>query len=111
VTPPARYKDLCLDARDRVVVGRFWAAALGLELTDRGDGVALLTGPTPRHTVWVDEVPEPKTVKNRVHVDLYADEVAQLLARGATLLRPPGEGHDWHVLADPEGNEFCVFRP
>jgi predicted enzyme related to lactoylglutathione lyase len=63
-------------------------------------------------------VPEPKTVKNRVHLDLMPDdrtrdeEVERLLGIGATLVadhrRPDGAG--WVVLADPEGNEFCIER-
>jgi hypothetical protein len=54
-------------------------------------------------------VPEPKTVKNRIHWDVDADAVQPLLDHGASLLRPPGGDIGWHVLADPEGNEFCVF--
>ena len=104
--PPAVYKDLCLDARDRLVLGRFWAAALGLELVDRGDGVAFLRGPTPRHTVWIAEVPEPRTVKNRMHLDVHARSVDELLDLGATVVEPFAP---WTVLADPEGGEFCAF--
>ena len=54
-------------------------------------------------------VPEPKTVKNRVHWDVDAAAVDPLLTAGATILRAPDDDIDWHVLADPEGNEFCVF--
>ena len=59
----------------------------------------------PFESIVFDPVPEPKTVKNRIHWDLYGD-VGELLAHGATHLwdRP-----NWTVLADPEGNEFCVF--
>ena len=48
-----------------------------------------------------------------MHVDVLSDDVAGLVARGATVLRPKGDdGLAWHVLADPDGNEFCVFdRP
>ena len=56
-------------------------------------------------------VPEPKTVKNRIHWDVETDDVQALLDRGATLLRGPDDDIDWHVLADPEGNEFCAMRP
>ena len=54
-------------------------------------------------------VPEPKTVKNRIHWDVWGD-TSELLAAGATLLRARDD-HEigWDVLADPEGNEFCVF--
>jgi catechol 2,3-dioxygenase-like lactoylglutathione lyase family enzyme len=103
---PATYKDLCLDAGDRLVLGRFWAAVLGLELVDRADGVAFLRGPTPAHTVWLAEVPEPKTVKNRMHLDVHATSVDDLLALGATVVE---EFPRWTVMADPEGGEFCAF--
>jgi hypothetical protein len=56
--------------------------------------------------------PEAKAVKNRVHLDIYGD-VDELVARGASVLYRTGElpGTTWAILADPEGNEFCVFRP
>jgi hypothetical protein len=54
-------------------------------------------------------VPEPKTVKNRWHCDVVSDDLDGLLDRGATLLRAPDNDVDWHVLADPEGDELCVF--
>jgi len=57
------------------------------------------------------DVPEPKTVKNRIHWDVETEDLQALLDRGATLLRGPDDVIDWHVLADPEGNEFCAFRP
>jgi len=62
----------------------------------------------------MDFVPvhEPKTAKNRVHWDVTVpdvESVAALVTAGATLLREPGGDIGWHVLADPEGNEFCAF--
>ncbi len=104
---PAAYKDLCLDAVDPLHLGRFWAAVLGLKLADAGEGDAVLRGPSPRHTVWINAVPEPKTVKNRMHLDVLGD-VAEIVARGATVL---DEQPRWTVMADVEGNEFCVFPP
>ena len=101
---PAAYKDLCLDAHDRMVLGRFWAAALGLELVDRGDEVAFLRGPTDRHTVGITEVPEPKTVKHRMHLDVYARSVGELVDLGASVVE---EFPRWTVMADPEGGEFA----
>lgn len=101
------FEDLCLDAADPLVVGRFWAAALGQELRRLDDGAALVTG--PRFVdLRIDRVPEPKTVKNRVHPDLYAPDVAPLLDLGATVLMDNGPD-EWKVLADPEGNELCAF--
>ena len=54
-------------------------------------------------------VPEPKTVKNRIHSDVTVPGVAPLAGAGATVLREPGGDIRWHVLADLEGNEFCAF--
>mgnify|MGYP001174267249 CR=1 FL=1 len=54
-------------------------------------------------------VPEPKAVKNRIHWDVTVTDVQPLIDAGATLLRPRDEEIRWHVLADPEGNEFCAF--
>jgi hypothetical protein len=55
-------------------------------------------------------VPEPKTVKNRVHIDVATGDLDALVAHGATVLRNKGdEGLGWTVLADPQGNEFCAF--
>ena len=56
---------------------------------------------------WFNRVPEPKTVKNRVHLDVYGD-VDELASQGRDRGRAPGE---WTVMTDPEGNEFCVFPP
>jgi hypothetical protein len=60
--------------------------------------------------IWIVPVPEPKTVKNRMHIDVFGD-VDALLARGASMVLPRGDDREWDVLADPEGNEFCVFTP
>jgi hypothetical protein len=54
-------------------------------------------------------VPEPKTAKKRIHWDVTVPEVLPLVEAGALVLRGPDEDIDWHVLADPEGNEFCAF--
>ncbi|HVM19598.1 MAG TPA: VOC family protein [Egibacteraceae bacterium] len=105
--PLATYKDLCIDANDPGRLGRFWAAVLRLEFHALDDGDAKLTGPTPAHTVWINRVPEPKTVKHRVHLDVNAASVAEVERLGATVL--DGHSHRWTVMADPEGGEFCVF--
>ncbi len=108
----ARFKDLCMDAGDPARLGTFWAAVLGRtwEATDNGGG--LLTGPAPQHTIWVSRVPEAKTVKHRVHLDIYARDLADLEALGATIVEPQHGTRTWTVMADPEGGEFCAFlRP
>ena len=104
----AQWKDLCIDAADPVRLGAFWAAALDLEVQPLADGDAVLRGDAPGQTVWVNRVPEPKTVKHRVHLDLSLPSVQPLLDAGARVIGDePGDG--WLVLADPEGGELCVF--
>ncbi|PWN03397.1 hypothetical protein DJ010_09865 [Nocardioides silvaticus] len=106
--PLATYKDLCVDAVDAHRLGAFWAAALGLELERHDDGDARLVGPTPQHAIWVNTVPEPVTVKQRVHLDVNAGAVDDLLALGATVVDL--ESFPWRVLRDPEGGELCMFE-
>jgi hypothetical protein len=105
----ARFKDLCLDAVDPARLGSFWAAALGRHWEIQDDGDGLLTGPTPRHTIWVNRVPEGKTVKHRVHLDIYVRDLASLEALGATVVEPRHGTRAWTIMADPEGGEFCAF--
>jgi hypothetical protein len=105
----ARFKDLCLDASDPARLGAFWAAVLDRTWAAQDNGDGLLTGPAPQHTVWVNRVPEAKTVKHRVHLDIYARELAGLEALGATVVEPPHGTRAWTVMADPEGGEFCAF--
>jgi predicted enzyme related to lactoylglutathione lyase len=119
-----RLVQIAMNAQDDAAVGRFWAEALGWGIASEEPGVTNLEPvgfayPDPV-AVCIDviRVPEPKTVKNRVHVDLattsaahQADLVARLLGLGATLA-DVGQGNvPWTVLADPEGNEFCVLEP
>jgi hypothetical protein len=112
---PARFKDLCLDARDHQALADWWCAAMGYVRHGAPDrdpaGPVPLTDPTGRGPLlWVNPVPEDKAVKNRVHWDVDGDTAA-LLALGATLVRRRDDEVAWDVLADPEGNEFCVFAP
>jgi hypothetical protein len=106
--PLVTYKDLCIDANDAVRLGSFWAAVLRLDLHRLDNGNVLLSGPTPQHTIWINAVPEPVTVKQRVHFDLGAESVAEIVALGATVV--DAESFGWQVLRDPEGGEFCVFE-
>ena len=93
---------------------RAWYLSVGVPEDELGDGdcqdrVEDPTGQGP--SIWFQPVPEPKTVKNRVHWDVTLQEatVADLVAAGATVLREPDDEISWTVLADPEGNEFCVL--
>ncbi len=103
----AEYKDLCIDAVDPGALGQFWSAALGLDLNRQDDGDVCLTGEGPAHTVWVNAVPESKTTKHRVHLDVFGVSVEELLAIGASEIDSDSFG--WVVMADPEGGEFCLF--
>ncbi|MGY1673731.1 VOC family protein [Geodermatophilus sp. SYSU D00710] len=127
---PARFKDLCIDARDHQALADWWCAAIGYVRRDtlpdgtprERDWPVLVEDPAGRGPeLWFNPVPEPKTVKNRVHLDVVGDSAA-LQAAGATVVRASDErpGHEadedageigWDVLADPEGNEFCCFPP
>ena len=117
------------DCRDPYRLARFWADALGYvpelgeddwpALREEGEAGELawvkLLGPPGGVPVAFQRVPEPKVVKNRLHLDLAAEaeeaEARRLEALGATLLRRFEEEDDvFVVLADPEGNEFCVVR-
>jgi Glyoxalase-like domain len=105
----ALFKDLCLDAGDPARLGAFWAAVLGRAWDAQDDGDGLLTGPTPPHTIWVNRVPEAKAAKHRVHLDIYARDLAGLEALGATIVEPQNGTRAWTVMADPERGEFCAF--
>jgi predicted enzyme related to lactoylglutathione lyase len=119
-----RLVHITMQARDNSALGRFWADALGWAVTgDEGIETnvepAGVTYPDPT-AVCIDVlgVPAAKTAKNRVHVDLattsaahQADLVARLVELGATHADVGQADVPWTVLADPEGNEFCVLEP
>ena len=106
-SPIARFKDLSIDAVDPLLLGPFWAAALGLEIESRDADMVQLRGPTPQSDVWLARVPESVTVKQRVHLDVHVGDVADLLDLGATPLDL--DSFSWKVLRDPEGGELCAF--
>jgi hypothetical protein len=109
----ARFAKICVDAVSPAVEGRFWAAALNLTWQpDAGsdpdpEGGVFATSRDP--VLRIKKVPEPKTVKNRVHLDIYAARLADLEALGARIVLPEGGDRRWTVLADQEGGEFCAF--
>jgi predicted enzyme related to lactoylglutathione lyase len=114
---PVRFYHLCIDAHDPSRLGAFWAAALGYRVLDEDDDVVIVGADEHAYPgLCIVKVPEGKTVKNRLHIDLDPDdrdaEVERLIALGARRVEV-GQGPDvtWVVLADPEGNEFCVLRP
>jgi predicted enzyme related to lactoylglutathione lyase len=113
----SRLKTIALDARDPAALAPFWSAVLGWpagEVEDDGE-VALRAPDGTGPYLLLLPVPESKTIKNRMHLDLDTDdqdaEVDRLLGLGATRV-DIGQGEQtWVVLADPEGNEFCILRP
>jgi Glyoxalase-like domain len=119
---PARFKDLVIDAADHHKLADWWCAAMGYARQDEHEPPAdgwlrpldwpvPIVDPTGRGpAIWIVPVTEGKTVKNRMHLDVWGD-VGELVELGATVLRERDDEIEWNVLADPEGNEFCVFSP
>lgn len=127
----SRLTEISLDCHDADLLAEFWTAALDWVVLDREPGLveigparpsdgalleAVRSGPVPP-TMFLASVPEDKVVKNRLHLDLSPidrsrdEEVERLLALGATRAEVGQTGEEsWVVLADPEGNEFCVLR-
>jgi len=115
-----RIETVTIDARDPEELARFWSAALGWEQRVDEDGDVWVE-PGRRHPdhdssrpLLFLAVPESKSGKNRIHLDLRPDdqdlEVERLETLGATQVSVGQSGlEDWLVLADPEGNEFCVL--
>jgi predicted enzyme related to lactoylglutathione lyase len=116
-----RWQSVCIDAHDAPAQARFWAEVLGWRITFEDADEIVLEPPagSPEDGVVPDllflRVPDDKTVKNRLHLDLRPEdqdqEVRRIEALGARRVSV-GQGPDvtWVVLADPEGNEFCVLR-
>lgn len=127
----SRLTEISLDCHDVDLLADFWTAALDWVVLHREPGLvelgpqrredqelldAVRAGPVPP-TMFLASVEEDKTVKNRMHLDLSPidcsqdEEVARLLALGASRADVGQTGEEtWQVLADPEGNEFCVLR-
>lgn len=113
--PPGAF-EVIVDSADPEAAAAWWGARYGVPVS-REEGVpwVWLEGvPGSPYRYWVfGPVPEPKTVKNRVHWDVLLEDasIEDLVGAGATLLRAPDDEVRWTVLADPEGNEFCAFTP
>ena len=117
-----RITELVLDAHDPDLLARFWCAVLGYVELDRVDGSIEIGPPEagfggPQPTIVFDRTDEPKSGKLRLHIDVNATdrdqeaELNRLLAAGARRADIGQTGiESWHVLADPEGNEFCLLR-
>lgn len=117
-----RITELVLDAHDPELLARFWCEVLGYVELDR-DGDDIEIGPPgvgfggPQPTIILSRTDDPRRGKLPLHIDVNAtdrdqdEELRRLLAAGA---RPADVGQtgaeSWHVLADPEGNEFCLLK-
>ncbi len=113
----SRFTQLVVDCADPERLARFWAEVLGTEVEEVDqESAELKSRPGEGPGIYFAKVPEGKTVKNRLHMDLspvgceQGEEVARVMALGATRV-DIGQGDvSWVVLADPEGNEFCLLR-
>jgi catechol 2,3-dioxygenase-like lactoylglutathione lyase family enzyme len=114
-----------VDCRNAYELSEWWKPVLGYtdiegDPNEPGHEECMIRDPGTGHLVLFIEVPDEKQVKNRVHFDLRPregtrdEEVSRLLAHGATQVDDRrdqhGSGTGWVVLADPEGNEFCILR-
>jgi predicted enzyme related to lactoylglutathione lyase len=118
----SRMRNVTVDCADARALGHFWSQALGWHLFFDDDPEVLVTPAFPRGgegpTMLFIPVPEPRSVKNRLHLDLQPEdrtrdeEVERLVGLGATVVEDHrnADGTGWVWLADPEGNDFCVER-
>jgi catechol 2,3-dioxygenase-like lactoylglutathione lyase family enzyme len=119
----ARVRNITFDCADPYKLVGFWSQVTGFQEDPKDpnlpeDQEAVLIGQDGQPNLLFVRVPEAKTVKNRVHLDLMPtdrtrdEEVARLLELGATVVADHrrSDGSGWAVLADPEGNELCVER-
>lgn len=107
-----------IDCADPGRLAEFWTAVLGTKIQDDMDGEYLILAPSREGGIALalQRVPEPTSGKNRLHLDLHATdrraEVSRLTELGATVVEDHEQpGFAWTVLADPEGNVFCVGGP
>jgi catechol 2,3-dioxygenase-like lactoylglutathione lyase family enzyme len=119
----SRISHTTFDCGDAFTISTFWREVLGFtdvpgDPNEPGDQECMIVGPGGEPRLLFVQVPEGKQVKNRVHFDLEPtdrsrdQEIERVVALGATPLHDLREddGSGWLVLADPEGNEFCILR-
>jgi hypothetical protein len=113
---PARAVEVCIDVLDPRPVAAFWSALLGYRAEGDVDNRWVhLEPPSGLPALNLQRVPEPKTIKNRLHLDVYVDDPLEWIGRahelGATQLSLHDDPADWFcVMADPAGNEFCICQ-
>lgn len=108
----SRLGSIGIDCDDLEAGVRFWSQALSLTEGDRNDRYVDLAEPVGGLRIFLQKVPEPKTCKSRVHLDIESDdveaEVRRLEGLGARGIERVGT---WWIMEDPCGNEFCVVEP
>ncbi len=110
--PSYRLYEIVVDAADPRLIATWWADLLGAELggnEDKGWWWLEQVPDMPFEGWSFVPVPEPKTVKNRIHWDVTVESLDLLRGAGATVIRPRDDEIGWTVCVDPEGNEFCAF--
>jgi predicted enzyme related to lactoylglutathione lyase len=123
----ARIRHITVDCKDAYALAQFWSALTGWPIEEEnepGDTQCLIAPMLPEPLqagmpgMLFIQVPEPKTAKNRIHLDMVPtdrsrdEEVARLSALGASVIADHriADGLGWVVMTDPEGNEFCIER-
>jgi len=110
-----RFSEICVDANDIHALASWWSQALGWPAEPTDDGDVALRAPAGAGPDWLFlPVPDDRVVKNRIHFDFTPDdqqaEVDRLIGLGARHVDIGQSGEEgWVVLADPEGNEFCIL--
>jgi len=112
----SRFTELCVDCSDPKPLAEFWRNVLDWELKEEDGDPYIEPSDQSAPAILFQKVPESKSVKNRLHIDVSPrdrdrdEEVERLLTLGATKI-DIGQGNpSWVVMADPEGNEFCVLK-
>ena len=106
---------ITMDVNDLATCARFWTQVLGIDILYQNEKYLRLGHKGERPTLLLQKVPEPHKVKNRVHIDLDVSDLDAAVIRvqqlGGTRLRELNEyGIKWAVMADPDGNEFCLVQ-
>jgi catechol 2,3-dioxygenase-like lactoylglutathione lyase family enzyme len=119
----SRVSHIAFDCHDAFALSQWWKDVLGYtdvagDPNEPGDEECMIVDPLTGHQILFIEVPDDKRVKNRLHLDLRPTdrrrdlEIARVIDLGARQIadRRTPDGAGWMVLADPEGNEFCILR-
>jgi hypothetical protein len=109
--PPLRLYEIVVDTAAPAAIASWWGDVLGSPVVHdpRGYSYVHAVPGAPFEALAFVPVPEPKSAKNRIHVDVVTADLDLLVSAGATLVRPADGEIRWNVMSDPDGNEFCAF--